>query len=122
MSQERQELAREEWRPFFEMVTKDFQGARVSVEVLSGEYGDQVEAEGLSLAYIEYDDRAGVFSVAVGGGDTGEPIEVRHMVPHPRTVYASPNIADIPWTFDVVAEDGTQSIITVQLRTALGGD
>ncbi len=121
MNQERQEIPRAEWRPFFETVTKDFQGSPVSVEVLSGEYGDQMEADRQSLAYIEYDEHDDTFSVAVAKGDESGDIEVRHMVRNPRTIYADPTMADIPWTFDVVADDGTQSIITLQLRAALKG-
>jgi hypothetical protein len=121
MGQERHELPRAEWRPFFETLTKDYQGADVTVEVLSREYGDQVEIERLPFAYLEYDHKDDAFSVAVGGRD-GHPVEVRHVVEHPRAIFADPTLPNIPWTFDVVADDGTQSIITVRFRPALQGE
>jgi hypothetical protein len=118
-SQETLELERDDWRPFFDTLTKEFQGYDVSIEVLSQDYGDQVEAEKLPFTSIAYDDKDDVVIIAVGGKDGRYPVELRHMIEHPQRVLADSLTPEVPWAIEVVGADGSRTIVTLRLRPAL---
>ncbi|HZQ29095.1 MAG TPA: DUF5335 family protein [Acidimicrobiales bacterium] len=118
-SRETLELARDDWRPFFETLTKEFQGHDATIEILSRDYGDQVEAEHLPFASITYDDKDDVVIVAVGGKDGRYPVELRHMIEHPQRILADSLTPEVPWAIEIVGTDDTRTIVTIRLRPAL---
>ncbi|MFC4536959.1 DUF5335 family protein [Sphaerisporangium dianthi] len=111
MEQRRPDLPRGEWREFFDAMTRDYEGVEVTVEVVSGEFGDQVEAERSPLAYLEYDPKDDQFAVGLGGPG-GEPV-TRHAVPHPRKIMADTVQQGTVRAFDVVDAEGGQTIVTL---------
>jgi hypothetical protein len=119
MNRPRDELPRAEWRHFFDMLTKDYEGAEVVIEVLNHSFGSQIEAERMPLAYLEYDDRDDIFSAAVGGRDGRYPVVLRHGIAHPEKIYAASALPGTPWAFEIVEPDGTQTIVTLHPRIAL---
>jgi hypothetical protein len=119
MSQVRTDLPRDQWRGFFENLTKDFEGYDVSIEVVDREYGDELEAERLPLAVLEYDDRDDAFIVAVGGRDSRIQVVLRHIIEHPQQVIATPLSPEHPWAVEVVEQDGTRTIVALHQRVAL---
>ena len=104
------ELPREQWQQFFDKLTHDYENFDVTIEVLSRDLGDQVEAERLPLAYLAYDEKDDAFIVAVGGRDGRYPVQLRHIIEHPRTIYADELTDETPWAIDVIGPDGTASI------------
>ena len=87
-TRQRHEIPRQEWSGLFDAVTKTRAPRDVIVEVLDREFGDGREAQGLPLAYIEYDDNDDEIAVAVGGRDARFPVMLRHAVPRPRRILA----------------------------------
>ena len=77
------------------------------------EYGDGYEAEGLPLAYVEYDHKADEVAVAVGGGDGRYPVVLRHAIQHPRRILADSAAPFIDWAFDIVADDDSHTIVKI---------
>ncbi|MCC5582107.1 DUF5335 family protein [Microtetraspora sp. AC03309] len=116
MTEQRAELPRAQWHSFFEMLTKDYEGADVTVEVLDRAFGDQVEAAKLPLAYLEYDEKDDCFSVGLGGRDSKYPVVLRHAVTRPRRILTTSSIPGTPWALDIEDEDGTQTLVTLHLR------
>ena len=113
MGEQRPELPRGEWRQFMDVMTRQYEGWDVSIEVLSEELGDLTQAERLPLAYLEYDDKDDVFSVAVGGQDDGNPVLLRHGIEHPQRILSDKLSLDVPRVFDVIDAEGVQTIITL---------
>jgi hypothetical protein len=116
---ERSELPRQDWREFFEKLSKEFEGYDVTIEVVGQDIGDQVEAEKLPLNYLAYDDKDDAFIVAVGGTTGRYPVVLRHIVEHPKQIWAEPLTPTTPWAIDVIGPDDTQTIVTLRLRPAL---
>ena len=113
MGEQRPELPREEWRRFMDAMTRQYEGWEVTIEVLSDELGDLTQAERLPLAYLEYDDKDDIFSVAVGGRDGRYPVLLRHGIEHPRRILSDELSADVPRVFDVIDPESVQTIITL---------
>ncbi|WP_433518594.1 DUF5335 family protein [Nonomuraea sp. CA-143628] len=116
MTEERPELPREEWRRFFDNLSRQYEGSDVTVEVLSRTFGDLMQAEKLPLAYLEYDDKDDIFTVAIGGRDGRYPVVLAHLIQRPQTIFADIVFADtgapdMPRAFDIVDAEGTQTII-----------
>ena len=113
-TQQRHEIPRPEWSELFEAVTKTHAGHDVMVEVLDRELGDGREAQGLPLAYIEYDDDHGEIAMAVGGRDGRFPVMLRRAVERPRRILADTTLLDIDWAFDIEGDDDSHTIVTVR--------
>ncbi|MET8145991.1 DUF5335 family protein [Sphaerisporangium sp. NPDC005288] len=112
MKERRPDLPRGEWREFFDAMTRDYEGVEVTVEVVSRDLGDLIEAERSPLAYLEYDPKDDEFAVGLGGpsGDT----VTRHAVPHPRQIMADTVQQGSVRAFDVVDAEGAQTIVTLR--------
>ena len=103
-----------------EEVTKNHAGQDVIIEVLDRQFGDGQQAQRLPLAYIEYDPKGDEVGIAVGGRDGRYPVVLRHAVPRPRRILADATLPQIDWTFDIVGDDDSHTIVTVFARPASG--
>jgi hypothetical protein len=121
VSQNREELPREVWHEFFELLTKDHEGSEITVEVMGLEFGDQLEAEKMPLAYLEYDNKDDVFIVGVGGRDSRYPVVLNHMIPHPRAILVDSALPTVALAIDVIDSDGHQNVLTLHRLPALPG-
>jgi hypothetical protein len=72
-------LEKNEWKPFFDSVSKVLGAKQAEIEVQSLDLGDQVEAEWLPLLGLTYDPNNDLLDVALEGLD--------HMIPKPREIY-----------------------------------
>jgi hypothetical protein len=113
------ELERDAWRDLLEQLSSQYQGYAVTIEAVNREYGDQVVVEDLPLSYIEYDPKDDVFIVAVDSNDGTETAVLRHMIEHPQGILADKVSGDVPWAVDVIAQDGSQTIVTLRRRPGL---
>ncbi|MCW2879602.1 MAG: hypothetical protein JWQ95_3702 [Sphaerisporangium sp.] len=119
MDQERPELPREEWREFFDAMTRNYEGADATVELVTKEFGDLFEAERIPLAYLEYDPKDDQFSVGMGGRDGRYPVVLRHAIDRPQRILADTVNGTIR-AFDVFDAEGNQTIVTLHLAPASG--
>ena len=101
------------WASFLNQVTKDHEGDDVTIEILGQDFGDQVQAERLPLAYISYDDADDVIVVGVGGRSGRYPVLLRHMVSHPAAVLADPLLPGLTRVLDIVDADGNQTLVHI---------
>jgi hypothetical protein len=116
MSDAEELLARPQWDSYLESLTKEREGDPATIEVVSDDVGDQVEAEPLPLAYLEYDRHDDVVIVGVGGRDRRYPVLLRHFIYHPVCISVRPSLAD-PAALEVETEHNTATLITLY-RTA----
>jgi hypothetical protein len=86
MSTTTRELDPENWADYLDSLTLRSEGLLVTVEVMSGQLGDQVDVERLPLQAISYDRRDDVLEIAVGGRGVRYPVVLRHFISNPRTV------------------------------------
>ncbi|WP_248962705.1 DUF5335 family protein [Sphaerisporangium perillae] len=116
---QRPDLPREEWRQFFDAMTRDYEGVDVTVEVVSGELGDLVEAERSPLAYLEYDPKDDQFAVGLEDRE-GDPV-TRHAIDHPQQIMADTVQHGTVRAFDVIDAEGGQTIVTLYLSRLAEG-
>jgi hypothetical protein len=110
---DRKEVAREDWAKLLDEVTKGCRGQPTTIEVLGSDIGDQMEAEQLPLAYIEYDHKDDVVIVALGGQDGRHPVVLQHIIEHPETILADELPPAIAWAILVTTPDGTKTVVSI---------
>jgi hypothetical protein len=113
-----EELQRSHWESALQLLSKEHEGELVTIEVEARAFGDQHEAEKLPLAYLEYDPHDDEVSVAVGGRDGRFPVILRHGIEHPSSIAVTTEEKYDPLVVQVVAPDGTKTLITLQRRSA----
>jgi Family of unknown function (DUF5335) len=94
-------LEKEQWRPFFDRLSKGLDGKQAEIEIASLYLGDQVEAEWLPLLGIVYDPKNDIIELALDGLD--------HMIHKPREIYID-NGAQTLMSLEIVDADGTKQI------------
>ncbi len=97
MGHESEELPRSSWESALESLSKEHDGDLVTIETPALDLGDQLEAERLPLAYLEYDRHDDAVSAAVGGRDGKYPVVLRHVIEHPSKVFVATMGSDGPW-------------------------
>jgi hypothetical protein len=75
------------WKAFFDTLTKSLAGKRAEVEVASLDLGDQIEAEWAPLIGISYDSANELVEVALEGLD--------HLILQPREVYVDYDVGGL---------------------------
>lgn len=119
MNQQRLDVAREEWREFLDTMTRNYEGAEVTIEVMNREFGDLMGAERLPLAYLEYDPKDDQFSVGVGGRDGRYPVVLRHVIDHPQRILTDTLQQGTMRAFDIFDAEGEQTIVTLFYLTSI---
>ena len=121
MSQDTDEIAAADWHDFLELLTKEHAGEGATIEVVSLDFGDQLEAEKIPLAYVEYDRKDDVVIVGLGGLDSRFPVVLRHFIEHPRRILVTSSVPNAILALDVEAADSSKTIVTLHRPPALPG-
>lgn len=104
------QVDRNRWKAFFEMLNGNFVGKCAEVEVASLELGDQIEAEWLPLIGIVYDPKDDLIEVTLEGLD--------HMILEPREVYVDFDVGGLIG-LEVVDRAGARQIVKLKDPIAL---
>jgi len=103
-------IAEEKLESYFDQFTKRFllddAPELASVEVLSPEWGDEIESEGEKLIGITYDRHTSSLEFALESGD--------HRVYEPKEVWVLEDKDGFVSGVEVVRKDGTKEIVTVR--------
>jgi hypothetical protein len=110
------ERPKEEWHELLDEVTLARAGDDVTIELLDAEFGDELEAERMPLAYIEYDEHADEASVGVGGRDGRYPVVLRHSIEHPTSILTDSKPPRLPLVVQIIGADGSETLVTVLAR------
>lgn len=104
------QVEKNNWKAFFDTLTRTLVGKRAEVEVASLDLGDQIEAEWLPLIGIAYDPKDDLIEVALEGLD--------HMILKPREVYVDFNVGGLIG-LAVIDSDHVRQIIKLKDPVAL---
>lgn len=104
------EVAKSNWKPFFETLTGTLVGKRAEVEVASLDLGDQIQAEWSPLVGIVYDPKNDLIEVALEGVD--------HLILEPRRVYVDFDVGGLI-SLEVIDADDVRQIVKLKDPVAL---
>jgi hypothetical protein len=119
MSPTTHELSVESWADYFDSLAASLEGLHVTIEVMSEQEGDQLEAERLPLQTIGYDHKDKVLEIAVGGRGTRYPVVLRHFIYGPQTISVEESGLPTPSAILVTDESGARTLIGLFEPTAL---
>jgi hypothetical protein len=102
------QLQKDEWKAYFEVVSKMLLGMRAQIEVAALNIGDQIAAEWVPMLGVEHDPNEDVLRITLDGLD--------HVIPKPREIYVDEGEVGLS-SFEVVDADNVRHI--VQLRESL---
>jgi len=111
MSTSTQELARETWVEYFNSIAPSIEGVLVTIEIMSGELGDQRDVERLPLQGIVYDPKDDMLDVSVGGRGIRYPVLLRHFIESPQTISVEETDALRPAAILVTDGTGVRTLI-----------
>lgn len=118
MSTTTQTLDAGRWAEYFDSLTPSVEGLPVTVEVMSGELGDQLEVDNLAVQTIGYDHKDDVVEVAVEGPEPHSEV-LRHFISAPREISVEQEDG-LPSSILVTAADGVRTLIRLHRPAALG--
>jgi hypothetical protein len=104
------EIERENWRGFFDQVSRALQGKLIQIEVDSLELGAQIEVDKLSLNGLTYDDKDDAFIISTD--------EIEHVIRSPQQIFTSDDPDGVS-SLEVRATDGSAQIIRFSEPLAL---
>jgi hypothetical protein len=107
------ERPKEDWHELLDELTLVRTGDEVTIELLDAEFGDELEAERMPLAYIEYDEHSDEASVGVGGRDGRYPVVLRHSIEHPTSILTDSMPPRLPLIVQIVGADGSETLVTI---------
>ena len=103
-------LDKQEWKPFFDGISKVLGVKQAEIEVLSLDLGDQVETEWPPLLGLTYDPKGDVLDVALEGLD--------HLISKPREIYVEDGGVGLA-SLAVVDAEGSRKIVKLRDPMAL---
>jgi uncharacterized protein DUF5335 len=111
-SQRGEELARDDWAPFFEEINRSLMGdAELWATVMLERDGlGGTEAERLPLNSITYEDGDDAIAVGLGGRGQRFPAVLWHFVERPRRVWVRED-GGRPAAVTSLSEDGTLTLV-----------
>jgi hypothetical protein len=100
------------WPDYFAELSRHAEGYSVSIEILSVQLGDQVEARHAPLRELAFDPREGI-AVSVGGVTTDPPVVLRHVIAAPTRVEITDE-PGVPAALMIEAEDGVRTLLRLE--------
>jgi hypothetical protein len=114
---ETDELARDRWRVYFDELSRTLATTRATVEIDAPDLGAQVQAEGLLLSGISYDDRDDVLVIDLSPGGPAESLE--HLISSPQRIEVETSEGILPSTIEVEDAEGQQTLVRLEAAPAL---
>lgn len=111
MSTTTQELDAQRWHEYFDSLTPNIEGMLVTIEVMSEQVGDQLDAERMPLQAISYDPRDDVLEIALGGRGARYPVVLRHFISSPNTISVEESSSITPTAILVTDGGGVRTLI-----------
>src|SRR5271169_5988332 len=111
------ELGRDEWRSYFDELSRGLATTRATVEIDAPQLGAQLQAEDLVLRGITYDDRDDVLVVALSPGGPAESLE--HFVSGPRRISVETSQGVVPAAIEVEDAEGRLTLVRLAAAPSL---
>ena len=113
------QIPQEGWQPHFMMLSRQYQGWAVTIELLAGELGVQHAVDGLPLQGISYE-KAGsqAGNILIETGDAGTPYET-HVVQRPKTVWIAETRPGDEVDLEIESDEGITRLVRIFHRPEL---
>ena len=113
------EIPQDQWPNYFNDVSRLYQGWGVTIEVMSGDIGDQPVAQGPPLQGLSFE-KAGseAGDILVEVGDAGTTYEVHH-IDRPRRVRVANSDPGAEADIQLESEDGVVTLVRLRRRPEL---
>lgn len=99
------QLAKAQWQPYFDHVSKALGAKLVQVEVNGLRLGSQVQIEWLPLVGISYDPKDDILAVAVEG--------IEHNIRHPKQIHVEQDVESL-YRIQAVDAEGEHHILRLK--------
>lgn len=114
------ELSHDRWRIYFDDLSRGLATMQATVEIDGPDLGAQVQAEGLVLSGISYDDRDDVLVIGLSPGGAAESLE--HLVSSPQRIRVESSEDLLPSTIEVEDAEGVRTLVRLRAAPALPAD
>jgi hypothetical protein len=111
------ELPRDGWRAYFDDLSRGLATLQATVEIDGPELGGQLQAEGLVLSNISYDDRDDVLVVGLSSGGPTESLQ--RLVSSPQRIWVESSAELLPSSIEVEDAEGQRTLVRLQPAPAL---
>jgi hypothetical protein len=111
------ELPSEGWRTYFDELSRGLATTQATIEIDGPDLGAQVQAEGLVLSGISFDDRDDVLVIGLSPGGPAESLE--HLVSSPQRISVESSDDILPSTIEVEDAEGQRTLVRLQAAPAL---
>jgi hypothetical protein len=111
------ELPRDRWRIYFDDLSRGLATTQATVEIDGPDLGAQLQAEGLVLLGITYDDRDDILVIGLSPGGPTESLE--HLVSGPQRILVESSDTILPSTIEVEDADGERTLVRLQAAPTL---
>jgi hypothetical protein len=112
-----EELQRDGWRVYFDDLSRALGTTQATVEIEGPDLGAQVQAEGLVLSGISYDNRDDVLVVGLSPGGPAESLE--HLISSPQRIWVESSESILPSTIEIEDAEGQTTLVRLQAAPAL---
>ncbi|RUM28251.1 MAG: hypothetical protein DSY42_08700 [Aquifex sp.] len=102
-------LTKEEWKDYFEKLSKNLPAVEAQFEVLDKNVGNQIEVEYSPLLGLSYDPKDDVFEIQFRESHD-------HLIYHPQEIYINEDNGKIT-SMEIVDKEGTKYIL--RLKSAI---
>jgi hypothetical protein len=111
------DLPRDGWRTYFDELSRGLTATQATVEIEAPDLGAQVQAEGLVLSGISYDDRDDVLVIGLSPGGPAESLE--HLVSNPQRISVAESQGTLPSAIEIEDAEGQTTLLRLQPAPAL---
>jgi hypothetical protein len=114
------ELPRDGWRAYFDELSHALTTTQATVEIDGPDLGAQVQAEGLILSGISYDDKDDLLVVGLSPGGPAESLQ--HLVSSPQRIRVESSVGILPSSIDVEDAEGERTLVRIQAAPELSAE
>lgn len=110
-------LPRDDWRVYFDGLSRGLTTTQATVEIEGPDLGAQVQAEGLVLSGISYDDRDDLLVVGLSPGGPTESLQ--HLISSPQQIWVESSDGILPSSVEIEDAEGQRTLVRLQAAPAL---
>jgi Family of unknown function (DUF5335) len=114
---EANEVPRDDWRVYFDELSHVLTTTEAEVEIEGPDLGAQVQAEGLVLSGLSYDDRDDVLVVGLSPGGPTESLQ--HLISNPQQIWVESSGSAVPSTIEIKDAEGLRTLLRLQAAPTL---
>ncbi len=112
MAEGTREIPREQWSGYFDDFSRDLPELVATIEVLSGDFGAETEAERPRLTAITYDEKDDILVIGLDAVEDSVAEDLEHIVYAPRLIILAEKAGETD--FDIEDAEGTKTVLRLR--------